>query len=84
MSNVKTAVSLDIHLFQQAEQAAVELELSRSGLYARALAEFLHRYEAKRIQEKVNAVLADVDDAEDLEFLSAARRHLATLLPNEW
>jgi len=84
MPNVKTAVSIDMNLFQEAEQAASELELSRSGLYARALAEFLHRREAKQIQEKVNAVLADVEDAEDLEFLSAARRHLGSLLPNEW
>ena len=84
MPAVKTAVSLDNTLFQRAEQIAAELELSRSGLYARAIEEFLDRHEMKSIQQQVNAVLADVDDENDLAFLKAARQHLGTLLPNEW
>ena len=84
MPAIKTAVSLDNTLFQRAEQIAAELELSRSGLYARAIEEFLDRHEMKSIQQQVNAVLADVDDENDLAFLKAARQHLGTLLPNEW
>lgn len=48
MPVVKTAVSLDNTLFQKAEKIATELELSRSGLYALAIEEFLERYETKK------------------------------------
>jgi len=84
MPAIKTAVSIDNTLFQKAEQIAAELELSRSGLYALAIGEFLERYETRSIQQQINAVLADVDDEADLVFLKAARQHLGTLLPNEW
>mgnify|MGYP002626379044 CR=1 FL=1 len=84
MPAVKTAVSIDNTLFQKAEKVATELELSRSGLYALAIEEFLERYEAKSTQAQIDAVLADVDDEADLAFLRAARQHLGKLLPNEW
>lgn len=84
MPAVKTAVSLDDALFQKAEKVATELEMSRSGLYALAIGEFLERYETKSIQEQINAVLADVDDEADRAFLRATRQHLGKLLPNEW
>lgn len=84
MPATKTAVSIDNTLFQKAEQVASELELSRSGLYALAIGEFLERYETRSIQQQINTVLADVDDEADLVFLKTARQHLGSLLPNEW
>ncbi|HRJ41453.1 MAG: hypothetical protein KJZ86_12200 [Caldilineaceae bacterium] len=84
MPATKTAVSIDNTLFEKAEQIAAELDLSRSGLYALAIGEFVGRYETRSIQQQINAVLADVDDEEDMRFLKAARNHLGTLLPTEW
>lgn len=55
---MKTEVSLPDDLFQQAEAAALRLNLSRSQLYATAIAEFLERHRAETITERLNKVYA--------------------------
>jgi antitoxin MazE6 len=54
--NVKTAVSVPDDLFQQAEATARRLRVSRSELYAKAIAEFLNRQDEKAITERLNEV----------------------------
>ena len=46
---MKTAISLPDDLFRMAEAAARKLKMSRSQLYAAALAEFLERRRASKI-----------------------------------
>jgi metal-responsive CopG/Arc/MetJ family transcriptional regulator len=53
---VKTAVSLPDDLFQQAEAAARRLRVSRSELYAKAIAEFLKEREEGTVTERLNEV----------------------------
>jgi DNA-binding transcriptional MocR family regulator len=53
---MKTAISLPDPLFRQAETAARSLRISRSQLYATALAEFLSRRQADAVTERLNAV----------------------------
>ena len=54
MATVKTAISLPKPLFQQAETVAHELQISRSQLFARAVAEFVKRYERQAMVEAIN------------------------------
>jgi metal-responsive CopG/Arc/MetJ family transcriptional regulator len=54
--DVKTAVSLPDDLFSLAEAAARRLRMSRSQLYATALAEYLNRRETDAITEVLNEV----------------------------
>ena len=65
--SVKTAVSVPDDLFRQAEAAARRLRVSRSELYAKAIAEFLKRQHGNTITERLNDVysrrLAKVDSA---------------------
>lgn len=56
---MKTAISLPDELFQEGEQAAQRLKLSRSQLYAKALRDFLRRQDSSWITEKLNEVYAD-------------------------
>ncbi len=51
---MKTAVSLPDSLFRRAETAARRLRVSRSRLYATAIAEFLHRREANTVTQRLN------------------------------
>ena len=51
---MKTAISLPDDLFRQAEAAARRLRISRSHLYAKALAEFLKRQQEDAITERLN------------------------------
>ena len=53
---VKTAVSVPDDLFRMAEAAARRLRISRSQLYAEALAEFLKRRQTDAVTERLNEV----------------------------
>ena len=54
--NVKTAVSLPDELFRAAEATARRLRISRSELYAKAIAEFLKAQQENSITERLNDV----------------------------
>jgi metal-responsive CopG/Arc/MetJ family transcriptional regulator len=51
---VKTAISLEGSLMQQADSAALDLGLSRSALIAQALQDLLHRRRHSQISEQLN------------------------------
>ena len=53
---MKTAVSLPDDLFDLAEAAARRLGVSRSQLYANAIAEYLKRQQSSAITERLNEV----------------------------
>jgi len=64
---VKTAISLPDDLFRMAETAARKMRMTRSQLYATAIAEFLERRRADKITERLDAVYSreqsDIDPA---------------------
>ncbi|HUI78619.1 MAG TPA: hypothetical protein VLY24_11900 [Bryobacteraceae bacterium] len=66
---MKTAVSLPDDLFRRAEAAARRLRVSRSELYAKAIADFLKQKGGNAITERLNDVYsrrpAKVDAALD-------------------
>jgi metal-responsive CopG/Arc/MetJ family transcriptional regulator len=51
---MKTAVSMPDELFRRAEAIAHRLRVSRSELYAKAIAEFLKQQDANTITERLN------------------------------
>jgi metal-responsive CopG/Arc/MetJ family transcriptional regulator len=53
---VKTAISIPDDLFRLAETAARQLRVSRSELYARAIAQFLKQHDEDAITERLNAI----------------------------
>ena len=53
---MKTAVSVPDDLFRLAEATARRLRISRSELYAKAIAEFLKRQQGNAITERLNDV----------------------------
>ena len=55
---MKTAISVPDDLFRTAEAAARRLRVSRSKLYATALAEFLDRQQSNAVTERLNEVYA--------------------------
>lgn len=55
---MKTAVSLPDGLFRRAEAAARKMRVSRSQLYATAIAEFLQRTRDESITARLNEVYA--------------------------
>jgi metal-responsive CopG/Arc/MetJ family transcriptional regulator len=75
---MKTAISLPDSVFEEAEALAVELGLSRSELYTKALKIYLRKYNRDRILTKLNQVYAEEPNALDpvlskMQFMSLPR-----------
>lgn len=51
MATVKTAISIQESLFEEAEALAREMNTSRSHIFVLALEEFIRRHKARRIRE---------------------------------
>ena len=59
LSDVKTAISLPDALFESAESLAHHLGVSRSELFANAVAQFIAQHDQTLVTERLNAVYAD-------------------------
>jgi metal-responsive CopG/Arc/MetJ family transcriptional regulator len=79
MSSVKTAISVEGSLFQQAEEVAKEMHVSRSRLFAMAMEDFLGRRKTQDIIDQLNAVHSAPQTEEDRQFVEAAEAALAEL-----
>jgi metal-responsive CopG/Arc/MetJ family transcriptional regulator len=75
--SMKTAVSVDDALMEQADQAARDLGLSRSALVAEALRAFLRLRRQAQITEQLNRVYADEPSPAERRLV----RKLKTKLP---
>ena len=64
---MKTAISIRDDIFEAAERTAKSLGISRSELYARAVAEFVSLYYGERVTERLNAVYSDDESSSALD-----------------
>jgi len=79
---MKTAVSLPDDVFTGAEKLAKRLKVTRSDLYARALAEYLSRHAPEDVTEALDQVCAQLGAPEESKFVSAASRRV--LEQSQW
>lgn len=78
---MKTAISVPDELFHRAEDAARRLHVSRSELYATAVAQFLEAQTASAVTERLNEVYSD--EAQHLDD-ALSRAQLKTLNRTSW
>ncbi len=72
---MKTEISIPDPIFEQAEELALRLGMSRSELYLRALKAYLQKYNRDQISNKLNKVYAKQPSKPDpvmakMQFLS--------------
>jgi len=67
---MKVALSIPDELFESAETLGKRMGVSRSRLYATALADFLAKHRGRKVTDQLNAVYA----AEDSRLESRLRR----------
>ncbi len=87
MAHVKTAVSMDEALFREAEEWAEKLGVSRSQLFARAVAEYVRERENEELLRRLNEAHAEGLDPEEEKWLERIRVYHGRLLDetgNEW
>jgi len=77
---VKTAVSVPEDLFLLGEATAKRLRISRSHLYATALAEFLARAQSQNVTEQLNKIYSEesakLDDVLNYGQLQSMKRNV--------
>ena len=75
---MKTAISLPDPIFEEAERVAARLGLSRSELYARAIARFVREQSGDAITEAINQVVRKMRPALDPMLARLQAASLAT------
>ena len=78
---MKIAISLPDDLFASADQLAERMGLSRSELYARAVAEYLARHRDQDVTARLNAIYAEEESAIDPALRKAQARSVRS---SEW
>jgi metal-responsive CopG/Arc/MetJ family transcriptional regulator len=73
---MKTAISLPDDLYLEADVVADRIGVSRSQLYATALAEYLAKFRSEDLTAQLNAVYAADAGASDAALRRAARTSL--------
>ena len=58
---MKIAVSIPDEVFESGEALSKRLGVSRSRLYATALAEFVAKHRSRKVTDRLNAVYASAD-----------------------
>ena len=76
---MKIAVSVPDDLFESAETLGKRLGVSRSRLYATALAEFVAKHQGRKVTERLDAVYA----TEESRLDAGMRRLQARSLPRD-
>ena len=85
MTTIKTAVSIEENLFNQADELAGELNVSRSRLVSMALERLIRDHQTNMIVEKLSEVYADGLTEEERQTMAGMRRLQANLLvDDEW
>ena len=69
MAKVRIAVSVEDSLAQRADEVARRSGTPRSRIYARALEEFLTRWENQALLQGINDAYADFPDEEEVATL---------------
>lgn len=65
MPGVKTAISLDENLFNEINQLASDMHVSRSKLFTLAVKDFLKKQESGKLLAQLNAAYADSPSEEE-------------------
>jgi hypothetical protein len=84
MANIKTAISIEKPLFDQVDDLAHELKISRSRIFSLAAQEFIQRHRNQKLLEAINDAYDDIPDEID-ESLKLMRRskHLK-MVKDQW
>jgi metal-responsive CopG/Arc/MetJ family transcriptional regulator len=84
MQAIKTAISIEKNLFDQAEIIARTMKVSRSKLFVIALQDFIEHQKNKDMLAQINAAYADEPDATEQALRRKARRQHRRIVEGEW
>jgi len=83
-TTIKTAISIDKSLFEQAETLAQQLRVSRSWLFALAVESYIKRHQSQALLNEINSSYTDQPDPSEQKRLSRMRRSHQKIVEGEW
>lgn len=85
MSNtMKTAISIDDHLLQEADDAARQMGTSRSGLFAVAVRDFLARQRRGQMLLRLNEVYGGAPDHAEKALMKQVKAKAHRTVRERW
>ena len=81
---MKTAISIDDDLLQEADAAAQSMGLSRSRLFARAVGNFLKEHREDQMLRSLNAVYEGKLDPGEKHLLKAIKARVRPAVKDRW
>jgi len=84
MQAIKTAISIEKDLFDQAEKMARSMKVSRSKLFVIALQDFIEHQKNKELLAQINAAYAEEPDASEQTLRRKSRRQHRHMVEGEW
>ncbi len=83
-NTIKTAISIQKSLFEQAESLAQELNVSRSELFGMAIETFVRNHQNQILLQEINEAYSEEQDSSDKVRLSKMRKQHRNVVRNEW
>lgn len=84
MQNIKTAISIQKNLFDQADNLARTMNVSRSKLFVMALEDYLERQKNRELLTQINAAYSEEPDSAEKKLRNKARGQHRLLVEGEW
>ncbi len=84
METVKTAISIQKLLFEQAEEIAKRMHVSRSRLISMALEEYISKKKNIELLEKINLSCSHEEDHSEKKLRTISKKTHRRLLEDEW
>jgi metal-responsive CopG/Arc/MetJ family transcriptional regulator len=81
---MKTAISIDDGLLQEADQTARLMGLSRSRLFALAVGDFLERQRQERMLLRLNEVYANGTEPAEKRLLNGIKAKVRRTVKDRW
>ncbi len=83
-TTIKTAISIQKSLFQQAESLAQELNVSRSQLFGLAIETFVKNHQNQMLLQEINKAYSDEPDASEKVRLSKMSKQHRKVVRDKW
>ncbi len=83
MPNVKTAISIEKPIFDQVNNLAQNLNISRSRLFVLAVQEFIQRHANMELLQAINEAYDD-QPAPDTKIVEKMRPRHLKMIKNQW
>ena len=84
MLAIKTAISIEKSLFDQAENIARTMKVSRSKLFVIALQEFIEHQKNREMLAKINTAYSDEPDSPERTLRRKSRTQHRRIVEGSW